>query len=356
VPEASKTNQFRRLPSRISRWLTYRLTHQRTVNYGVFLINVVLIMLVVIFVVQRPKTGNAVGSSAVPIDSASLVDPIDQLSSADIAVTVSRVANLPEATAVENEAQSVNAELATVPTDSSIAPKPQVVATAFKSNQDIQTYVMQPGDTIASVAAKFGIPSTSITWSNTSAPTNPPAGTKLVIPPISGIVYTVQAGDTPQSLATKYNANLVQLIAYNDAEINGIHAGEQILIPNGQPPSAPTYNFYQAVYGSANGYDFGYCTWYVASQISVPNNWGNASSWAYYAALSGWNVSTTPTVGAIAQTADAAGGEGHVAIVDAVSPDSSQIQYRDMNGLAGWDRVGYSGWVSSTTFQHYLTH
>ncbi len=65
-------------------------------------------------------------------------------------------------------------------------------------------------------------------------------------------------------------------------------------------------------------------------------------------------MSTTPQVGAIAQTALAAGGEGHVAIVTAVSPDGSQIQFKDMNGLAGWGRVGQSGWVSASTYQHYI--
>ncbi|HUC88199.1 MAG TPA: CHAP domain-containing protein, partial [Candidatus Binatia bacterium] len=65
---------------------------------------------------------------------------------------------------------------------------------------------------------------------------------------------------------------------------------------------------------------------------------------------------SSPQVGAIAQTPYAAGGEGHVAIVDAVSADGSQIQFRDMNGLAGWDRVGYSGWVSASTFPHYIYH
>jgi surface antigen len=67
--------------------------------------------------------------------------------------------------------------------------------------------------------------------------------------------------------------------------------------------------------------------------------------------MSGWHVSTTPTVGSIAQKG---GGEGHVAIVTAVNPDGS-IQVRDMNGIAGWGRVGY-GTKSATTFQHYISH
>jgi surface antigen len=72
--------------------------------------------------------------------------------------------------------------------------------------------------------------------------------------------------------------------------------------------------------------------------------------------MSGWSVSSKPTVGAIAQTPYAAGGEGHVAIVDGVSADGTQIKFRDMNGLAGWGRVGYSGWVSASTFPNYITH
>ncbi len=161
-------------------------------------------------------------------------------------------------------------------------------------------------------------------------------------------------------MAAKYNANISQVIAYNDAEISGLTPGEQIIIPNGTLATStsssssgrgflwgngPIYGF--------NGYDFGYCTWYVATQIRVPSNWGNAATWAYYAGLSGWNVSSKPVVGAIAQTP--AGGEGHVAIVTAVSADGSQIQYRDMNGIAGWGRVGYSGWASTSRFVHYIT-
>ena len=190
-------------------------------------------------------------------------------------------------------------------------------------------------------------------WSNGITGNTVSPGTKLLIPPTTGIVYTVKAGDTLASLASKYGANIDQLIAYNDAEIAGIVTGEQILIPNGQPPAAPVYNFF-ATYGSgaSNGYDFGYCTWYVATQISVPSNWGNASSWAYYASLSGWIVSSTPTVGSIAQTPYAAGGQGHVAIVKAISGD--QIYIEDMNGIAGYDRVG-RGWEPISKYQNYIS-
>lgn len=335
---------------------------KRSLRYAVVGSNV-LLLAVVAFIVLGNSPRQAVNQSAlVPAaTSASVSNPLDQLSSADIAVSIANMTYLPEATAVKNQAESVNAELAVAPAESIVLNKPQVVATALKSRQDITTYTTVAGDTVASVAAKFNITSDSLQWSNNLSGTALQAGVKLTIPPINGIVYTIKAGDTAQSLAAKYSTNAEQITAFNDAEISGLQPGEQIIIPNGQQ-AAPIATFrglsssgtFYAAYGS-NGYDFGYCTWYVASQIAVPSNWGNASSWAYYAALSGWTVSTTPTVGAIAQTANAAGGQGHVAIVDAVSPDGSQIQITDMNGVAGFDRVG-TAWQATSRYQHFITH
>jgi len=176
---------------------------------------------------------------------------------------------------------------------------------------------------------------------------------------MNGIVYTVKPGDTIQSLATKYSANAAQLIAYNNAEISGIQAGELIIIPDGQIQASlgtarasnlVSSGSYTPVYGN-NGYAFGYCTWYVASQIPVPSNWGNANTWAYYSALSGWTVSSTPTVGAIAQTS--AGYAGHVAIVIGVGDGTVTIS--EMNATAGWDRVD-TRTVPTSAFPHYISH
>jgi surface antigen len=294
------------------------------------------------------------------------------VSAADIALTVAQMDNLSETPAVANQAQSAAADIAMASTTDNVVSKPQVVATALKSKADIHSYTTVAGDSVQSLGTKFGITSNSIMWSNGLTSNNLNAGTALTIPPVNGIVYTVKAGDTPATLAAKYSANAQAIIAYNDAEINGLTPGEQIIIPNGvlggtiasssssgsKSSSSGASSFpwggSTPVYGS-NGYDFGYCTWYVASQIPVPSNWGNAATWAYYAPLSGWNVSTTPTAGAIAQTAAAAGGEGHVAVVEAVNGD--QIEIRDMNNYGdggGFDRVG-TGWVSASAFQHFIT-
>jgi surface antigen len=355
-----------------------RVIRRPAVAVSLVAFNVLAIGLIFWIVLQN--SNNATIVSASPISDgniAALANPVDQVSSADIALTIARASNLPETTAISNQAQSAAAESAITASSDDVVTKPEVVGDTLKSNADILGYTSLAGDTVSSLATKYNVTSNSIIWSNnlSSTATTISAGTKLFIPPVNGIVYTVQSGDTPATLAARFHSNAQQIIAYNDAEINGLQPGGRIIIPNGTEASATTaanvlgFSSPTTSEGSTtsfpwgstpiygyNGYDYGYCTWYVATQIPVPANWGNASTWAYYAALSGWNVSKTPSVGAVGQIGGrVAGGEGHVAVVDAVSPDGLQVQYRDMNGLAGWGRVGYSGWVPVSFFDNYIS-
>jgi surface antigen len=328
--------------------------------------NVVVLAAVAVFVLHSPNSSVTTNSLVTQRQAtAGAVNPLDQLSSTDIALTIARLNNLPEATAITNQADSQASELTMAPTSNNVIAKPQVVSTALKSRADIQSYTTVAGDTIPTVASKFGVTSDSIRWSNAISGDAVAANVVLTIPPVNGIVYTVKAGDTPDTLAAKFKANKDQIIAYNDAEINGLVAGTKIIVPNGvqaAPAVAPriaastnvtSYAFggTSAIYGY-NGYDFGYCTWYVANRISVPSNWGNANTWDNLAPLDGWTVSTTPRAGAIGQTDR--GSEGHVAYIEAVSDDGTMIKYSDMNGLAGWGRVGNSDWVSAAKFPHFI--
>jgi surface antigen len=346
--------------------------HKRLWRGGLVAANIAVLAVIITLVLANQHT--TINSNAAPVSDSSVAktvaNPLDQLSSADIAQTVAQVNSLPETTAITNQAQSQAANIAIASTSNNVIAKPQVVTASLQSPADIKTYVTKPGDTVAGLAAKFGVTSDSIRWSNNLSATdslNP--GTSLLIPPVNGVIYIVRPGDTAASLAVQFGANADQITAYNDGEVHGFTAGRRIIIPGAtHNNSGATASSIAATTGAAgnggflwgagpiygyNGYDYGYCTWYVATQVPVPANWGNASTWAYYASLSGWHVSTAPSVGSIAQTAAAAGGEGHVAIVTAVNPDGS-IQVRDMNGIAGWGRVGY-GNKSASAFQHYIS-
>ena len=336
---------------------------RKVIRTSLLVTNALILGVIIAFVLQKPDANtSATPTVSSEVGNSAVANPLDQVSSADIALTVARLGSLPETTAINNQAQSQAAEVALATTSNNVVNKPQVVATALKSSADIKDYTVVAGDTISSIAAKFGVTSDSVRWSNGRTGDAVAPGTALRIPPVNGIVYTVNAGDTPDSLAAKFRANKDKIIAYNDAEIKGLVVGQRIIIPDAVQattaaarPASVRGAFawgISPVYGS-NGYDYGYCTWYVATRISVPANWGNANTWSYYAPASGWTVSKRPVPGSIGQTTGP--GYGHVAFVEEVSDDGTMIKYSDMNGLAGWGRVGRTpDWVPASHFNNYI--
>lgn len=338
-------------------------SRRKMTRWGIIGGNFFLLLTIGLFVLLNRSASQTVRSSTVNsavTTVSSVSNPLDQLSSSQIALQAAQLTGMPELTAVRNQADSEYALLSFIPNDTTTLSKPQIVSTALKSKLDIVNYVVQPGDSVDSLAAKFSLTVGSITGSNSLGGTALKPGTTILIPPANGIIYKVQAGDTINKIINKYGADRDLTILVNDAE-NDVKPGEYIWIPNvAQPSVAASRGYGRSLLSAAftptfgyNGYDFGFCTWYVASRIPVPSNWGNANTWDDYARRTpGWGVSLVPSVGAIAQTDG--GGLGHVAIVSAVSPDGSQIIYTDMNGIAGWGRVGTSGWVSASHFQHYI--
>ena len=354
-------------PKRAVRMKAFRSAlRRRAIRLSLIGFNLLLVLGAAYIVIFNPN--HATGGSLPAVsstDAPAAAAPIDQLTSVAVALTVARMTNLPEAPAVANQADSASIQLAVASANNTVVNKPQAVTSTFLSYKDIKQYVTQDGDTVSSIAGNFGISSDSIMWSNNLVGNILPPGKLLYIPPTNGVVYVVKAGDTASSLADKYHADAEKITAYNDAEISGLTPGERILIPDGKIIAAPVYtggNYAysgfawgsSAIYGF-NGYDYGNCTWYVATQIAVPANWGNASTWASGARAAGWHVSSVPTVGAIAQTPYAAGGLGHVAIVIAIS--GNQVEIRDMNDYGdggGYGKVG-QGWAAISTYPNYIT-
>lgn len=345
-------------------------SRKRIIRYSLLTANLALLVLVVFFVAKSPATSQSSRQAAASYSLAAddeLVGPLDQPSTADIAVHIARVAGLPEAVSVVNHADDVSAVDAKAPADISVIAKPQVASAALPSKNDIHIYTVEPGDTISSIATKFGTSSDSIKWSNSLTGNSVSPGKQLVLPPkgVNGIVYNVKQGDTPESLAQRYSTDKDLLISFNDAEVKGLVVGERILIPNGTiqaPVARASYDYYSgfawggtsAVY-TANGYDYGWCTWHAANRRSqsgrpIPSNLGNARSWKSLAQLAGLAVDGNPSAGDVAYYKNI-GGLGHVGYVEQVNEDGS-IWISDMNysGVSqiggstpagGWGRISY---------------
>jgi len=307
-----------------------------------------LLLAVIVFVVKSPSSSQAVKQNSIAsASSAVAANPLDELSSADIATHVAQVANLAELPSVRNTADTYKAEL-TITAEDRVLAKPQVIGTPLPSYKDIRRYKTVQGDTIGGLATKFGVTSDSIRWSNSLNGDSVPVGRDLVIPPVNGIVYRVKAGDTVEKLADKYRASKEEIILTNDTEIRGLVVGSDIVIPNGVQPVAAsggyTYNLGRVlpVYG-ANGYDYGWCTWHVANRRRevgrpIPTNLGNAISWYSIARNMGMETGTEPRPGAVLWHANM-GGLGHVGYVEKDNGDGTFL-VSDMN-YPIWGRVTY---------------
>lgn len=318
--------------------------------------NVFVLAGVLVFVITSADHEQPILAAATN-EKVAAVSPVDRLTSYDVAANVAEAANLPEKTPITNQAQSARVAVAVSANETGISTKPQIVPTSLKSWRDITDYTVLEGDNVQTIAQKFGVTSQSIRWSNGLSSDKVKAGTVLVIPPVNGVVHTVVSGDTPEKLASTFRTGADKIIGYNDAEKAGLVIGQRIIIPDGQIipavrafaySSSSSSNF--SPHYSSNGYDYGWCTWYAAARSGAPSNWGNANTWAYYARLSGWNVNSTPTAGAIFQTP--AGWAGHVGIVEEVY-DNGTMKISDMNGIAGFGRVG-STTVSVNAYPNYI--
>src|SRR3989344_9585385 len=74
-------------------------------------------------------------------------------------------------------------------------------STENKPKNDIREYIVQDGDTLSTIAAKFDLTSSSLKWANgiEDADSVKP-GQKLIIPPTIGVLYVVQECDSLGSI------------------------------------------------------------------------------------------------------------------------------------------------------------
>ncbi|HEM3716460.1 TPA: CHAP domain-containing protein [Streptococcus suis] len=99
-----------------------------------------------------------------------------------------------------------------------------------------------------------------------------------------------------------------------------------------------------AVEYTANTYPAGQCTWGAKEMAPwVGNYWGNGGDWAASAAALGYEVGTTPKVGAIAVWTD--GGYGHVGVVTEVG-ENGLIQIVESNYNGNMTVANYRGFFN----------
>ena len=138
---------------------------------------------------------------------------------------------------------------AEAPTDDAATPSPEAEAT-----EDVTTfqYIVEPGDTLGGIALEYNVAPEDIRRLNNLFSDEIQVGQPLLVPVGEGVylpgmptptrgpfVYEVQAGDTIGSIALKFGKDMIELIEANAlTESDILSIGQKILIPDYQPTAA----------------------------------------------------------------------------------------------------------------------
>lgn len=98
---------------------------------------------------------------------------------------------------------------------------------------EIVEYTVQIGDTVSSIANRFGVTVNTVLWANNlSAYSLIRPGDILSILPYSGILYTVKSGDTISKIASTYGISADNISTQNKlSENSGLKIGQKLILP-----------------------------------------------------------------------------------------------------------------------------
>ncbi len=119
--------------------------------------------------------------------------------------------------------------------------------------EGIVTHRVGRGDTVPSIAERFGLDPTTIMWANPAVEDAPDLlriGQEIIILPIDGVYHWVEEGDTLSSIAEAYGVDEAAIVRcrFNDLGTTGreVRPGTALIVPGGEKPyeakNVPTYS------------------------------------------------------------------------------------------------------------------
>ncbi|HYN89447.1 MAG TPA: peptidoglycan DD-metalloendopeptidase family protein [Ardenticatenaceae bacterium] len=112
-------------------------------------------------------------------------------------------------------------------------------------------YTVAEGDNPTLIAQRFGLQPATLIWANPLLEENPDLlslGQELIIPPVDGVWYTVEPGDTIEKMAERFKVDVATIVGYAPNHLQPgqtLIIGQQVMVPSGQkpyvaPPPPPT--------------------------------------------------------------------------------------------------------------------
>jgi len=106
-------------------------------------------------------------------------------------------------------------------------------------------YTVQPGDSLASIAAAFSVDPQYILWNNPDLSADPNlllVGQKLQVPSVNGLIYNVKLGDTLSDIASFYQIDVQSILGFVPNAIaspDTVIEGMLLVLPGAVPPPPP---------------------------------------------------------------------------------------------------------------------
>jgi LysM repeat protein len=110
-----------------------------------------------------------------------------------------------------------------------------------RSRTDVIKYSVNTGDSVFGIAKSFNLHPETILWANYDELNDSPdmlnPGMSLNVPPVDGVYYKWQEGDTLESVAAKFDATILDILDWegNNFDLTNpqVHPEQWIMIPNG---------------------------------------------------------------------------------------------------------------------------
>lgn len=211
-----------------------------------------------------------------------------------------------------------------------------------EENKTEETYVVQSGDTLGSIADKYGVNYKDIMRWNNLETDFILTGEELTIYFVEPEVVEEQpvVEEVSYDYSNETNNNVAQAAEIDYNTYDDTYSSNETYVENTnnnqtQHASSPSYD------GSYNPYPAGECVTHAFDRRAqlgkgVSGSWGNASNWASAASSQGYEVNNSPSQGAIIQTGayqNGSGWAGHVGVVESVNNDGSiTISESNWNG------------------------
>lgn len=242
-----------------------------------------------------------------------------------------------------------------------------------------ETYVVESGDSVFGIALSYDLEPETVLWANYDLLNDNPnmlsIGQELKIPAEDGVLYTVEAGDTLESVAREFDALPEDIVGWPDNKIDiadpQLVVGKEIMIPGGKREMrswvVPT--IWRANSGAnrsinaacdtsgAFAYGTGYFMWPADNRSISGNTFWSGHLGIDIAAATGAPVYASDS-GVVVYAASIGGGYGLMVMIDhgngfhTLYAHNSQIVTRCGANVSKGQVIAYAGSTGNSTGPH----